>query len=249
MVLCSRYPVPQGPISKSDLVIAEFSLSERSPEVYGVQIKRRRLSVPLWELLTGADYLLRVGWTTSGDSVWIQILNRSQQELRLIEIPISCFRTAEEWETSPAESLPPLRLLVLERSEFWINSHNLFSIIPNKDKLEFIIASSATNFQHLYHITAPTVPPSEAAKLPCGDYSLLDLSPLCEVTQLTDGEWGVDKESIWVDRANKLLYYLANSATPVEHHLHVSSYASKQPHKVLTQPGHYIECSMDSACK
>ena len=71
-----------------------------------------------------------------------------------------------------------------------------------------------------------------------------------KVTQLTEGEWVVNKEHMWIDRDNKLVYYLACSVTPTEQQLHVSSYASQQTHKVLTQHGYYVECdAMDSNCK
>ena len=215
-----------------------------------ISLKRRRLSHPLWELIPGAGYLARAGWLPSGNSVWIQLISRSQQELRLIEIPLSCFRTAEEWETSSLDPHTALKLLFLERSEFWINCSELFSILPTKDSFQFIIASSITDFQHLYHVAVPSTLPPDVKSSPSGTYALQDLTSVCEVTQLTQGEWIVDKQNIWVDHINKLVYYMACSVTPTEQHLHVSSYSSNQPHKVLTQPGYYVECNaMDSLCK
>ena len=215
-----------------------------------MSLKRRRLSHPLWELLPGAEYLARAGWMPAGDSVWIQLISRTQQEQRLVEIPLSCFRTAEEWETSSLDSRAALRLLFLERSEFWINCNDLLSFLPADASLQFIIASSVTDFQHLYHVSLPSAPPPDLQSSPCGAYDLQDLTGACEVTQLTQGEWMVDMQNIWVDSLNKLVYYMACSLTPTEQHLHVSSYGSKQAHKVLTQPGYYVECSaVDSLCK
>ena len=182
--------------------------------------------------------------------MWVQVLSRNQQELQLIEIPLSCFRTAEEWETSAAESSSSLRLLFREKSEYWINSNDLFLILPSIDCFELIIASSETYFQHLYHVTLPSAIPSELETTSCGAYGLQDLTQISKVTQLTKGEWVVNKEHMWIDRGNKLVYYLACSVTPTEQHLHVSSYASPQTHKVLTQPGYYVECdAMDSNCR
>ena len=215
-----------------------------------ISLKRRRLSQPLWELLPGAGYLARAGWLHSGNSVWVQVISRSQQELRLIEIPLSCFRTAEEWETSSPESQTDLRLLFLERSQFWIDCRDLFSFLPTADSCQFIIASSETDFQHLYHVSVPSALPPDAKSSSCGTYALQDLTTACEVTQLTHGEWIVAKQNMWLDNKNKLVYYMACSAIPTEQHLHVSSYGSKQGHKVLTQPGYYLECNaIDSLCK
>ena len=182
--------------------------------------------------------------------MWVQVLSRNQQELQLIEIPLSCFRTAEEWETSAAETSSSLRLLFREKSEYWINSNDLFSILPSTDCFEFIIASSETYFQHLYHVAVPSGIIGTHEATSCGAYTLQDLTQICKVTQLTEGEWVVNKEHMWIDRDNKLVYYLACSVTPTEQQLHVSSYASQQTHKVLTQHGYYVECdAMDSNCK
>lgn len=69
------------------------------------------------------DIAFRAGWQVQ---LLAQRLNRvtrrNQQELLLIEVPLSCFRTAEEWETSLVESNPNLRLLIRQKSEYWIDS-------------------------------------------------------------------------------------------------------------------------------
>lgn len=100
--------------------------------------------------------------------------------------------------------------LLTETNETWINLHHLFR--PLKDG-RFIWASERTGYQHLYlH------------------------SPDGSIQALTSGEWMVE-EITAVDEKNRLLYFTATRATPLESHLYVVSLNGGAVRQITTEPG------------
>jgi dipeptidyl-peptidase 4 len=80
-----------------------------------------------------------------------------------------------------------------EISEYWINVSDIFYEYKNG----VIISSEKTGFRHLYHV---------------------DFENGYEVSQLTDGEWGV--KSIWVDEENEIIYFTGTKDSFIENHLY-----------------------------
>ena len=97
-------------------------------------------------------YLARVKWLPDNSAI-IQIQNRDQTELELVRI----FPDRKEMKT-----------VFVEKSEFWINLHNMLTPLKGGDK--FIWASERSGFQHLF--------------LYDYDGNML--------RQLTDGDWMVE---------------------------------------------------------
>jgi len=55
---------------------------------------------------------------------------------------------------------------------------------------------------------------------------------------LTSGEWEVLARSLWVDKANKLVYFVGLRDTPLEKHLYVVSLERPEHIRLLTEPGY-----------
>lgn len=83
----------------------------------------------------GADadiYLARVGWLSAG-TLWAQIENREQTELRLVIFDLSSGQQ---------------QLLLQETSEIWINLHDSFKSLKKQNG--FVWASERSGYRHLY---------------------------------------------------------------------------------------------------
>lgn len=58
---------------------------------------------------------------TSRFSVWLQLLDRDQQRLEVIRIPVHCFVSDEERANYHEHQTPTLQVLIQETSDVWIN--------------------------------------------------------------------------------------------------------------------------------
>ena len=104
-------------------------------------------------------------------SVWVQLLDRKQQRLELVLIPLDCFsesykqnsfgsdvysygvNNADNHYTNPTENI---QVLYSESSSIWINVDDLLYFLPSEDPMEvkFIWGSEETKFRHLYLVTS-----------------------------------------------------------------------------------------------
>ena len=154
------------------------------------------LEVPEWSERSGAwttapardYYLARVDWMPDG-SLCAQIQDRRQQELRLVR-----FKKAEGAATT----------LITERSDVWINLHDLFKPLELDDETAaahpeqvggFIWASEKSGFMHLS----------------------LHGKDGTQLAQLTQGEWMVEGIAE-VDEAKQTIYFTGSKGDPRERH-------------------------------
>jgi len=110
----------------------------------------------------------------------------------------------------------------------------------------FLWASEETGFRHLYLVTASLLlsqangqpdPGSVGAQPSFVDLSALQPRILNKVA-LTSGEWEVLARNLWVDKANKLVYFVGLRDTPLEKHLYVVSLERPEHIRLLTEPGY-----------
>ena len=70
-------------------------------------------------LFISYSYSLSYFWLPR--SVWVQVLNRQQNRLALLEIPVSAFRVISSTTSKPREENFKIRLILEETSDVWIN--------------------------------------------------------------------------------------------------------------------------------
>lgn len=83
-----RFPRAGSANAKSKLKLVQFRLSE-SLKITDACIKE--LQCPLTYAFPWAEYVVRVGWTPDSKYVWVQLVNRIQQRLDLVLIPLDNF--------------------------------------------------------------------------------------------------------------------------------------------------------------
>ncbi|EYC45338.1 hypothetical protein Y032_0431g1316 [Ancylostoma ceylanicum] len=164
------------------------------------------LKVPLKMRYPWVEYIARAGFLNDGKTIWVQIMNRTQSQAALVILP--------ESEFEGINSSGPIRepsVVKDEVSTAWINNHN--AIIPldgNPSTIEFIYASEQSSHCHLYFISAHII-----------DNEVADLRERV----VTQGDFSVCKAtSVVIDKDRRLVYYIANVATPTEWSVCVSSY-------------------------
>ena len=54
-------------------------------------------------------------------SFWVQVLNRQQNRLALLEIPVSAFKVISSTTSEPRDEDFKIRLILEESSDVWIN--------------------------------------------------------------------------------------------------------------------------------
>lgn len=95
------------------------------------------------------------------NSVWVQLLDRKQQRLELVLIPLDNFceplpnvYNSENHYAHTAKS--NVQVLYSETSPIWINVNDLLYFLPSNDPMEvkFIWGSEESKFCHLYLITS-----------------------------------------------------------------------------------------------
>ncbi|KAJ3322764.1 dipeptidylpeptidase [Blyttiomyces sp. JEL0837] len=267
-----RYLYPRAGKSNaiSEPCIVFFSTGDEALLPYSVVRKLHgRLSIRY--LFPWAEYIVRVGWIPGGESVWMQLLDRLQQHLALIQVPVSLFMTEEEYSSVEMfkeswDALPPIRILCEEYSPIWINITDTVHFLRGNDDgaTEFIWASERTGFRHLYHFIVEEDLPGIH-----GEVS----RPQQHIYQITSGPWQVVDSPIWVDMATRLVFFMGKLDTPLESHLYVASFVPDVVAKVdssrwssleelksdeilpmsnvpmrLTKPGYSHYVKMDEAC-
>jgi dipeptidyl-peptidase-4 len=156
---------------------------------------------PRWMEPGDFEYLARVHWMEGGRLV-AQLLDRDQARLDLV-----CF------DVQTGES----RILLTERSDIWINLHNMFFPLPTKKTKYpdgFIWASERSGYQHLYLYDC--------------DGNL--------VRQLTGGEWVVE-DIADVDARRGVVYFMGRRDTVLESHLYAVSFDGGAPRRITHEPG------------
>lgn len=267
---CEEYRFPRAgtPNAKSTLKMVEFRLSE-SLRITDVCIKE--LQVPLNLLFPYMEYIVRIGWTADSKYVWAQLLNRQQQHLELILIPVESF-CCEPYNSNPSspESISekhlwksmlenpskPIQVIYTERSSQWINVHDLLYFLEvSETHVQFIWASEESGFRHLYLVTSSLdVKPHQNGlhthSAFCDDYPMDDnlKARIVKKTPLTMGEWEVLGENMWVDRQKNLVYFMGLAHSPLEKHLYVFNLLHPDKKRLLTTPGSTNTVEFNESC-
>ncbi|KAI8129793.1 Dipeptidyl peptidase 8 [Lucilia cuprina] len=182
-----RFPRTGTANAKSKLKMVQFVLNE-SLQISDVCIKD--LSYSLSVVLPWLEYIVRVGWTPDSKYVWMEGMDRKQQRLDLLLIPLDNFcetyssstsspsgSTDHSWKSPYCRTVSPLQVLNTQVSDTWINVHDLLHFLEITDTtVTFLWASEETGFRHIYLITsslsaktmngcneASTVPPNTNA--------------------------------------------------------------------------------------
>ncbi|WP_258182765.1 S9 family peptidase [Enhygromyxa salina] len=181
----------------------------------GGPVRWLELDVPEWTERGGPwtqdpardIYLARVDWKPDG-SLCVQVEDRRQQELRLL-----CFEGAKG----------PAKTLIQERSDVWINLHNMFKPLELDEATAaahpeqvggFIWASESSGFMHL------SLHAADGHKL----------------AQLTSGEWMVEGISE-IDEAGQKLWFSATKDDPRERHYYEVGFDGQGLRKLTEAPG------------
>ncbi|CAF0865470.1 unnamed protein product [Rotaria sordida] len=152
-------------------------------------------------------YIARVDFFPD-NSLALQIENRQQTKLQLYQYDFL--------------NKKPLKLLIEEISELWINLHDLFYTLK-KTPTQFIWASERTGYMHL---------------------ELHDYNSGKLIKILTHGNWVVQRIPD-IDEDNSIIYFLANRETPLETHLYSVNYNDDVPKidRITQESGtHIVYC-------
>ncbi|KAF7729659.1 dipeptidylpeptidase [Apophysomyces ossiformis] len=205
-----RYPRPGQANAVSDLRIVEFRMGSNTCQA---EIKHKQLwNRSIRNMFPWAEYIVRFGWLSGGESVWVQILSRDQKQTALVKIRYSYFASEEEYKKRDAPSdyqdQPGPEILWQETSDTWINVTDAYYFLPqaSEDMTKFIWASEKSGFRHLYLVEK---------RLECSE---------ADVLQLTRGDWCVLDKELFVDERRQLVYFMAKKDTCTEAHLYVISF-------------------------
>ncbi|XP_050068403.1 dipeptidyl peptidase 9 [Anopheles maculipalpis] len=83
-----RFPRAGTPNAKSKLKLVQFRLSENL-RITDICIKE--LQCPLTFAFPWLEYIVRIGWTPDSKYIWAQLLDRPQQRLELVLLPLDNF--------------------------------------------------------------------------------------------------------------------------------------------------------------
>ncbi|CAD7092052.1 unnamed protein product [Hermetia illucens] len=259
-----RFPRAGTANAKSKLKLVQFTLNE-SLQITDICIKD--LPYSLTVVFPWLEYIVRVGWTPNSQYIWLQAMNRQQQRLDLVLIPLDNFCEAysssassptgdHSWKSPISRTISPLQVIYSETSTSWINVHDLLNFIEITDStVTFIWASEETGFRHLYLVTSSL----NGATNGCRDTHLMnqDIDYIDETTliprivnkvPLTCGKWEVLDCNIWVDHSRQLVYFLGLKETPLEKHLYVVSLQGPGYVRLLTEPGYSYSVEFNEEC-
>ncbi|XP_022818946.1 dipeptidyl peptidase 9 isoform X3 [Spodoptera litura] len=234
-----------------------------------VDLRWYELKQPLKECFPWFEYLARVGWTPDGQYVWAQLLDRKQQRLELVLIPLSQFCAPAHYDmagavsarhepsTSYEQPIQDIQILVSETApDAWINVHDILYFLPSSgNEMNFIWASEESGHLHLYLVTCALIQRSHGQKRTVIEMINEDESNavgpnMISKEPITAGEWEVMSRKIWVDTVRQLVYFVGLRETPLERHLYVAPLSPPRPHAVLllTPVGHSCTVDIDEEC-
>lgn len=266
-----RFPRAGSPNAKSKLKLVQFTLSE-TLQIEDVCIKD--LQYPLTYYFSWLEYIVRIGWMPDSQHIWAQLLNRQQNRLELVVIPLDnfcdiCSNSSSyssspngssgniiehSWQSSLIKQTSPIQVIWSQVSSTWINVNDLLEFIEmNETQVTFILASEESGFRHLYSITSQLQsqsPTNGGAQCNVDDASsnLMLVPRITSKTTLTSGEWEVLGRNLWIDKKRKLVYFLGLRETPLEKHLYVVSLTQPNHVRLLTKPGFSYSIEFNDDC-
>ncbi|KAF9193287.1 dipeptidylpeptidase [Haplosporangium sp. Z 767] len=243
-----RYPRAGTPNAVSDLQIVEFIPKRHEEDVVPEPLHKRLWGkASLYKMFPWVEYIVRFGWLSDGESVWVQILDRRQQITAIVMIPLACFMSvaeqAESTDKTEEDLASLIRVIYEEQSDYWINVTDIMYIFPQehqptldhmhaddaKDTIQFIVPSERTGYRHLYLAAHSTRFGST-------------------IVPITEGQYQIVDKPITVDPVRQLVYFVAKRDSVLEAHLYVASYATgAQPGNVkrLTELGYSHQTTVD----
>jgi len=255
-----RFPRAGTANAKSDLKMVTFQLNDKN-EIS--QVQTLELVQPLSSLLPLAEYMARAGWTPDGKHVWVELLDRNQQNLELVLIPLSFFRPCpsptaagvvshglDDHTTYPSDiSYVYPQILCSIYSHNWINVHDILHFLPTSESslMQFIFATEETGHRHLYLYSVRLAQPPSPNKIT--NTNGVQRAMVMEKQQITSGDWEVLDQHFWVDHKFGLIYFMGLRDSPLNSHLYVTSYVRSSSNVIrLTQDGFSHSVSMNKEC-
>lgn len=237
-------------------------------------------------------------------SVWAQLLNRLQQRLDIILIPLDNFtehyssptnspvpgnsgsggsssggvtmRDVDNWPNLEKKRYTPIQVIYSQVSDTWVNVHNILQFLELSDtSCTFVWASEETDFRHLYLITSALHLDASQTQLESnilknhlvesgshadghvqdqemddGSHGYRDLltANVINKVALTDGDWEVCGQRVWIDKARQLIYFQGLKHSPLEKHLYAVSLQQPGNIRWLTKPGSSYTVHFNDDC-
>ncbi|KAL7729006.1 hypothetical protein ACLKA6_019840 [Drosophila palustris] len=266
-----RFPRSGTPNAKSKLKLVQFVLNE-ALQISEISIKD--LPYSMLAVFPWLEYIVRVGWTPDANYVWVQGLDRKQQRLDVMLIPLDNFCESyssqvstptdslgdHSWRSPYNRTITPLQVIYTEQSESWINVHDMLYFLELSDlSATYVWASEETGFRHLYLVTSSLLLnhvngcQTDATAATAQHPNFVEPSALqpriINKVALTSGEWEVLARNLWVDKANQLVYFVGLRDTPLEKHLYVVSLQRPEHIRLLTEPGYSYLVEFDDQCQ
>lgn len=157
------------------------------------------------------EYVPRAGIFPDGQNAWVTVLDRLQRRSALLQVPLF--------------TLDKPKVLHEQQSEYWVNV-SLDMNMPLHffaDGSILLASEEVEGFAHLYRLTTDG-----------------------KLKALTSGDWQVDvkirytenKNHVWVDERNGVVFFLGRRDGPLETHLYCASLNGEDPTnpKRLTSP-------------
>ncbi|KAJ6635497.1 Dipeptidyl peptidase 8 [Pseudolycoriella hygida] len=255
-----RFPRAGTPNAKSKLKLVQFTLSE-TLQITDICVKD--LQYPLNFSFPWLEYIVRVGWTPDSKFVWAQIMNRTQQRLELVLIPLDNFCEScgsvtsspngdHRWNSPLGRSTTPIQVIYKQTSTNWVNVNDLLTFLEiNDTTVTFLWGSEDSGFRHLYLVTSSLVQSTNGIKdsMVIEHTDCINLVPsIISKTELTSGDWEVLSRSVWVDKTRQLIYFIGLRETPLEKHLYVVSLRKPGEIRLLTVPGYSYSVEFNDEC-
>lgn len=257
-----RFPRAGTPNAKSKLKLVQFILSET------LQIQEeciKEMQYPLSYYFPWMEYVVRVGWMPDSQSIWCKLLNRQQNRLDLVVIPLDNFCEVcsdsetstpntvapdHSWQSTLGKTTSPIQVLYSQTSGTWLNVNDLLHFVEVTDThVTFIWASEETGFRHLYLITSSLRVNTNGMLVTEDELDGITLGPrIVEKIPLTTGEWEVLGRNLWIDKQRRLVYFLGLRETPLEKHLYVVSLDKPNHIRLLTKSGFSYSIDFNDDC-
>eukprot|EP00794_Sanderia_malayensis_P019404 gene19404-21327_t len=241
-----RYPKAGSKNAESTLRLVQFSVFKKSKEILDGSIFEHELRYELSSLIPWVEYIVRCEWMADGKSVWAQLLNRRQNRLALVRIPLDVFRIKSSSRSEEVhESNSNIEILLEEMSDYWINLSDIIHFLPTvstASTTKLVWSSEGLGHRHLFLYTIEDDPCRHSKSQTSSQKTQKNRNNLhiCDVlscAQLTEGDWEVSPNKIWVDEKNQLIYFNGRKEIPTEDQLYVTSFQFVSDVKRLTQGG------------
>ena len=206
-----RFPRPGAQNPEVELRLVEIG-TEIGPGGSRTVV-HRKLPVPLVQLFPWCEYIVRCGWVR--DNVWAQLMDRSQNRLSLVLIPVTCFEVDEMDGGGPCRDATVMRdmtallteipIILEDTSDVWVNVTDIIAFLESDDddnEINLVWASERTGFRHL-ELISYSYETTATKRYP-----------------ITDGEWQVEDNQVWIDTFHNTIYFSSTKDSPVEIHLY-----------------------------